>query len=83
MAMSPRQKFFRLGALLIAPACVRRNRRRCGPVLDAELGVDLLQMLVDGARAQPQDLRDVAIGLALAKPSQYLALARGEAEFAG
>ena len=40
-------------------------------------------MLVDGARAQAQDLRDVAVGLALGEPGQHLALAGGEAELAG
>src|ERR1700753_3495291 len=49
------------------------DRDRCRAVLDAELGIDLLKMLVDGARAQSQNLRDVAVGLALAEPRQYFA----------
>src|SRR5215213_3854545 len=47
---------------------VHRDRSCCGAVLDAEFRVDLLEMLVDGARAQAQNLRDVAVGLALRQP---------------
>ena len=39
--------------------------RRGGAVLDAEFRVDLFEMLVDGSRGEAQDLRDVAVGLAL------------------
>lgn len=37
-------------------------------------------MLVDRARAQPQNLGDVAVGLALAEPGENLALAPRQAE---
>jgi len=40
----------------------------CGPVLHADLRENLLQVLVDGAWAQVQDLSDVAVGLAKADP---------------
>src|SRR3954467_14953212 len=76
--------FNSLAARLRIPSCrIRRNRRSRSPVLDAELGVDLLEMLVDRARAQAQNLRDVAVGLALAEPGQHLAFAGGEAKLAG
>src|SRR5580704_2106543 len=44
-----------------------------GAVFDAELGVDLLEVLVHGPGAEAQDLRDIAVGLALAQPGQDLA----------
>src|ERR1700747_1430398 len=65
------------------PSCrIRGDCGRRSAVLDAELGVDLLEMLVDRTRAKPQDLRDVAVGLALGEPRQHFALPRGEPEFA-
>src|SRR5690349_1039636 len=70
------------GELRLPPRRACRDRSRRGAVLDTELGVDLLQVLVDGARAEAQDLRDVAIGLALGEPGQHLALTRRQAEFA-
>ena len=51
-----------------------------GSILDTQLGVDLLEMLVDGARAQAENLGDVAIGLALAQPRKNLAFAAGQSE---
>ena len=62
---------------------VHRDRSRRGAVLDAEFRVDLLEVLVDGARAQAQNLRDVAVGLALGQPRQHFALARRQAKLAG
>ena len=47
---------------------VHRDRGCRGAVLDTEFRVDLLEVLVDGARAQAQNLRDVAVGLALCEP---------------
>jgi hypothetical protein len=63
--------------------CIHCDRCCRSAVLDAELRIDLLQMLVDRSWRQAQDLRDVAIGLALGQPRQHLALTRGEAELAG
>src|SRR6266568_3128671 len=54
-----------------------------GAVLDTELGVDLLEVLVDGPWAQAQDLGDVAVGLAFRKPGQHFALTRRQPELAG
>ena len=62
---------------------VHRDRGRCGAVLDAEFRVDLLEVLVDGARTQAQNLRDVAVGLALRQPRQHFALACRQAKLAG
>ena len=43
---------------------VQRERGGGGAILDAEFGVDLLQVLVNGARAQTEDFADVAVGFA-------------------
>src|SRR5216684_3984645 len=50
--------------------------RRRGAVLDAELGIDLLEMLVHRPRAEAQNLADVAIGLAAGDPCEDIGLAR-------
>src|SRR5579871_4887462 len=55
--------------------CCRR------PVLDAELRVDLFEMLVDSAWAETKDLRDITVRLALGEPRKHFALSGGEAEF--
>src|SRR5690242_12494401 len=63
------------------PARLRGKGCGRGAVFDAKLCVDLFEMLVYGARAQAQDLRDVAVCLALADPRQHFALPAGQAEF--
>ena len=60
-------------------AGVDRDRGCRGAVLDAEFCVDLLKVLVHGARAEAEDLGDVAVALALAQSGQHFALATGEA----
>src|SRR5229473_7236150 len=56
--------------------------RRRGAILDAELGVNLLQVLIHGARAEIEDFRNVAVGLAARDPHQHLRLALGERKLA-
>src|ERR1700730_8444406 len=54
-----------------------------GAVLDAEFGVDLLEMLIHRSWAEAEDLRDVPIGFSLGQPRQHLALTGGQSEFTG
>src|SRR6478752_7572089 len=61
---------------------IGRDRCRGGAILHSELGIDLLEVLVDGARTQAQDLRDIAVGLALGQPRQHFALAGRKSKFA-
>src|SRR4029078_9114802 len=49
-----------------------------GARLDAELLVDVLQVLVHRARADAEDLADVAVGLAGGEPADHFPLAFGE-----
>jgi hypothetical protein len=53
---------------------------RCRARVDAELGVDVLEMLPDRGRGDPQDLGDLGIGLPVSDPPEDLALARGQPE---
>lgn len=59
-------------------AGLERAHRRGGTRLDAELGVNILQMLVYGAMADREDVGDVAVGLARREPAHHFALASGE-----
>ena len=54
---------------------IRRLDRGGGAVFDAELHIDLFQMLVDRAGAQAQDFADVAVRFALGDPEQHLGFA--------
>lgn len=49
-----------------------------GAVLDAELDVDLLQMLVHRAGGKAEDFADIAVGLAFGDPQQHFGFALGE-----
>src|SRR5262245_13728450 len=73
----------RYGSVLSTDA-KRAHRQRCcrGPVLHPELGEDLLQVFVHGARAETQNFRDVPVGLAAGDPKQHLSLAIGDHEAA-
>ena len=53
----------------------------CGTRLDAELSVDVLQVLAHRARRQPQELGDLRIRLAERNPGEHLVLARGQLGF--
>src|SRR5262249_15087879 len=60
----------------------QRQRACCGrgACLDAELRVDVLEMLLDRAAGGAQDAGDVPAGLTLRDPRQDLSLASSEAE---
>src|SRR5882672_12066248 len=66
----------------IASAGAGGNGSGGGAVLDAELGVDLLEMLIHCSWAEAEDLRDVAIGFPLRQPRQHFAFTGGQSEFA-
>jgi hypothetical protein len=51
-------------AVLPHPQRAHRKRSGGGSVLQAELGVDLLEVLVHRARPEAEDLGDVAVRLA-------------------
>jgi hypothetical protein len=68
--------FTRAPGSLLRASDLGSDRRRCGTVFDAELCIYLLEMLVDSAGREAQDLRDVAVGLAFGQPRQHFALAR-------
>ena len=51
-----------------------RDRRR--PSADAELGVDVLEVLANRARREPEQLGDLGVRLPLGDPAHYLGLAR-------
>ena len=59
----PAARWMARSGQLSAGQCRRGSAR-----LDAQLLEDVLEVLVDGARAGAQDLADVAVGLALGKP---------------
>ena len=54
------------------------RRRRRGAVFHPHLGENLFEMLVDGARADAENLADLAIGLAAADPQQHFGFAIGQ-----
>src|SRR5262245_4685134 len=51
-----------------------------GTVLDAELHIDLLEMLVHRARRKAEDLADIPVGFALGDPGQHFGFARCQRE---
>src|ERR1700730_17582209 len=67
----------------VASARVGGDGRGSGAVLDAQFGVNLLEMLVHRPRAETKNLGDVAVGFSFGQPRQHFALAGGQSEFAG
>src|SRR6185312_4355034 len=49
-----------------------------GAVLDAQLDENLLEMLVDRARADVEDFSDLAVGFTAAQPEEHFRFAAGE-----
>ncbi len=62
----------------VARRCRHCAHHRGGPGFNAQLFVDSLQMLLHGARTDRQDRSNVLVGLAGAKPIEYVAFARGK-----
>ncbi|PZQ30670.1 MAG: hypothetical protein DI559_15785, partial [Ectopseudomonas oleovorans] len=70
------------GAPALGALAHRRQRHRGGggAGFHAEFHVDMLQVLVHRARAEAEDVADIAVGLAAGDPAQHLHFALGELE---
>ncbi len=65
----------------LCPQCAQRDGGGGGAILDAELAVDLFEMLVHGARALLKDIGNILVGLAPRQPAQNFGLAAGQRQF--
>jgi len=54
----------------------RDEAGRGGPIFDAELGINVLEMFANRARADGEDLRDLSVRFSASNPKQDLLFAR-------